>query len=275
MSRILRVFPRKTNASPDDQDVRFGYPTFLDEADGILVSVTFTWDRQRGESLAKNWERVAKVWIGGPAYDDAGGEFEPGMFLKKGYVITSRGCPNHCWFCSVPKREGALRELAIKDGWNLLDNNLLACSRAHIEGVFDMLERQPERTRLTGGLEAARLEEWHVERIKRLNPKTVWFAYDTPSDWQPLRNAAELLSRYELITPAHSVRCYVLVGWKQDTFEKATERLEAVARLGIMPMAMLFDHGEHQTNRAEWIHFAKVWANPWVVGTRMKKLCGK
>ena len=34
----------------------------------------------------------------------------------------SHGCHNHCWFCSVPKLEGSLRELPISDGWILLDD---------------------------------------------------------------------------------------------------------------------------------------------------------
>ena len=40
----------------------------------------------------------------------SGGDFVPGRYLAPGYVITSRGCPNRCWFCSVWRREGALRE---------------------------------------------------------------------------------------------------------------------------------------------------------------------
>ena len=57
------------------------------------------------------------VHMGGPAFNMPGGDFVPGMYLKKGYVITSRGCPNRCWFCSVPRREGGrLRELPITEG---------------------------------------------------------------------------------------------------------------------------------------------------------------
>ena len=75
----------------------------------------------------------------------------PGMYLKKGYVITSRGCPNRCWFCSVPRREGGrLRELPITEGNIVLDDNLLACSRQHIEAVFEMLGRQERASGLYG-----------------------------------------------------------------------------------------------------------------------------
>ena len=76
----------------------------------------------------------------------------PGLYLKHGYTITSRGCHNNCWFCSVPKREGALRELPINDGWNILDDNLLACSENHIRAVFEMLKRQKHKPEFTGGI---------------------------------------------------------------------------------------------------------------------------
>jgi hypothetical protein len=143
--RIIRVFPRKTNATPDDALAVAGRgPELWDEADKVLISVAFDADRQKAEELASKWALVAPVEIGGPAYYERtpAGEFEPGLFLKRGYVITSRGCPNKCDFCKVPEREGELRLLKIKDGWNVLDNNLLACPMEHQRAVFDMLDRQ-------------------------------------------------------------------------------------------------------------------------------------
>ena len=108
-----------------------------------------------------------------------GEEFTPGLYLKHGYTITSRGCPNKCWFCSVWKRDGNIRELAIKDGWNVQDDNLLACSEGHIRAVFEMLKRQKRRAELTGGLEALRLRRWHVDLMKDAKIKQAFFAYDT------------------------------------------------------------------------------------------------
>lgn len=270
--KIIRVFPRKTNASPDDQDVRFGMPTLFDQADEIHISVAWTWDKSKAEELAKSWKMIAPVKIGGPAYDDPGDEFIPGMYLKQGYTITSRGCPNHCWFCSVPRREGNIREIEIKDGYNILDSNLLACSLNHIRQVFEMLSRQSERPRFTGGLEAARLERWHVERLSQLNPKVIFFAYDTPNDFEPLIDASRLLREFGLFRGEHILRCYVLIGWIGDTIERAEKRLVDVVRLGFMPMAMLYDHGKDRDNESKWIKFAREWANPWIIGAKMKSV---
>jgi radical SAM superfamily enzyme YgiQ (UPF0313 family) len=154
--KIIRVFISKTNATPDDDLVRINtVPSLFDEADEIHISVTFTWDIPRAEYLAEQWKNVATVKIGGPAYNEKGGDFISGMYMKKGYVITSRGCKNRCWFCSVPQREGyELRELPIVDGHILTDDNLLACSENHINSVFEMLKRQKERPYFVGGLEA-------------------------------------------------------------------------------------------------------------------------
>ncbi|MFH1602376.1 MAG: hypothetical protein ABIH03_00530 [Pseudomonadota bacterium] len=141
LKRIVRVFPRRTRATPNDDLAYVGQPDFFAEADEVHISVAWTWDIPRAERLAKNWERVAPVRFGGPAFGKPSGDFVPGMYIKPGYVITSRGCPNRCWFCSVWKREGTPRELPITDGWNILDDNLLACSEAHVRAVFAMLSR--------------------------------------------------------------------------------------------------------------------------------------
>jgi hypothetical protein len=186
--QIIRVFPRLTSATPNDELVRVNVmPTKFDIADEVHISVAFTWDIQRAEELAKQWEAVAPTKIGGVAFGERGGDFVAGMYMKKGYVITSRGCNNRCWFCSVPKREGyELRELPIVDGWILQDDNLLACSEKHINAVFEMLKRQPKRPSFTGGLEAKLLTQDMAFRLKELKPQSLFFAYDTPNDYDPL-----------------------------------------------------------------------------------------
>ncbi len=161
--RIARVFPRRTRATPTDNLAFYDVPgLFPPEVDEVHVSVAFSWDLNKALRLANAWERVAPAGIGGPAIRERSGDFHPGMYLKPGYVITSRGCPNHCWFCSVPQREGPVRELPIAEGYNVLDDNLLACSESHVRSVFAMLGRQAERAQFTGGLEAERLKDWHI-----------------------------------------------------------------------------------------------------------------
>jgi hypothetical protein len=164
--------------------------------------------------------------MGGAAFNEPGGEFIPGRYLKQGYVITSRGCPNRCPHCSVPQREGyTLRELPVKDGFNILDDNLLACSEKHIREVFDMLKRQSETPVFTGGLEAKLLKSWHVDLLREVKPKRMYFAYDTPDDYEPLLQAGKLLRDGGITKSSQSARCYVLIGYDGDTMEKAEKRL--------------------------------------------------
>lgn len=266
---VIRVFPRRTKATPSDEYAFVGYPPlWWPEADEVHISVTFTWDIPQAQKLADAWSAVTGLptKIGGPAMGEPGGEFIPGMYLKDGYVITSRGCPNHCWFCSVPRREGGLRELPITEGYNVTDDNLLACSEAHVRAVFGMLKRQPERALLTGGLEAARLETWHVDLLSDLKPARTYFAYDTPHDLGPLRRAGEMLANVGL--KSHEFCCYVLIGYPGDTFDQAEQRLLETIEAGFFPFAMLY-RDERGACSPEWARFQRLWARPQIVGSKL------
>jgi radical SAM superfamily enzyme YgiQ (UPF0313 family) len=271
--KIARVFPRITNATRRDEYAFYDAPgMFLPPIDEVHISVAFTYDLPKAERLAEQWRHVAPVKIGGPALDEPGGKFIPGMYLKKGYVITSRGCPNRCWFCRVPIREGGtIRELEIEEGNNILDDNLLACSEKHIRDVFAMLKRQKYgRPMFTGGLEAARLKDWHVDLLVDINPESIFFAYDTPDDYEPLIRAGKMLMEAGLKI-RHPLRAYVLIGYPKDTFEKAEKRLTDTIKAGFMPMAMLYRDQTGKVNK-EWARFQREWARPAIVDQKKKKI---
>ena len=272
MKKVIRVFPRKTNATPTDSDVRIRQlPLLSDEADEIHISVTFSWDIEWAENVAQQWKQVAPVSIGGPAYMERGGEFTPGLYLKEGYVITSRGCNNRCWFCSVPEREGfAVRELKVTDGWILCDDNILACSQSHIEKVFDMLTRQKEKPSFAGGLEAALLTDSIAVRLRNLKPKSLFFAYDTPNDLEPLFEAGRMLLDAGFTKASNTLRCYVLIGYKGDTEEKALKRLKQSWDAGFMPFAMLY-RDENGNYAESWKKFQRQWANPMITACNCKR----
>lgn len=270
---VARVFPRRTKATPDDPLAFTGPPPKegLPDFDEVHVSVAFTYDLAKAYELAEQWVKTGvPVRMGGPAFQEPGGDFVPGMYLKSGYVITSRGCPNRCWFCSVPKREGGkLRELPITDGWNVLDDNLLACSETHIRAVFDMLMRQKEKPLFTGGLEARLLRSWHVELLRKSKAKRVYFAYDTPDDYAPLVDAGRLLREGGITRASHRASCYVLIGYPGDTMEAAEKRLRDTWRAGFIPFAMLYRDEKGIVNR-EWGKFQRMWLKPNIVTARLK-----
>lgn len=271
LSKIARVFPRITNATPLDDYTFFDAPgMFLPEIDEVHISVAFTYDMAKAEQLAKQWEPIAPVQIGGPALNEPGGEFIPGRYLKDGYVITSRGCLNRCWFCQVWRREGGIiRELEIKDGNNVLDDNLLACSDDHIKAVFAMLKRQKYGpVQFTGGLEAKILKDWHINLLADLKPAQMFFAYDTPDDYDPLVEAGQRLMEAGL---HNSLRAYVLIGSPKDTIEQANTRLIQAYKAGFMPMAMLYKDKDGNTNK-KWREFQRLWARPAIIRTRMRNI---
>lgn len=268
--KILRIFPRRTRATPDDQNVRINVtPTLFDEADEVHISVTFTWDLPVAEYLYSQWKHVAPTNMGGVAIGMKGDEFTPGMYVKHGYTITSRGCNNKCWFCSVWRRDGTIRELVIKDGYNILDDNLLQCSDQHINRVFEMLKRQNKKAEFTGGIEAKMITEKIAKKIYELKPKQLFCAYDTPDDLPSLINAGKIFK--EVGFNGHVCRAYVLIGYKNDTFDKATKRMIETINAGFMPMAMLWRDGLGKYD-LEWKRFQREWANPFIVASKMKKI---
>jgi hypothetical protein len=274
--RIIRVFPRRTKATPDDALARFGPPDLLDEADEVHVSVTFTYDKASAERLAEEWRHVAPVKIGGVAYGDASLEFIPGRYIRPGYTITSRGCPRRCWFCGVWKKWPTVNVLPIVDGWNVLDDNLLAAPRPHVEAVFDMLRRQRSptgRIEFTGGLEARALEDYQVDLLAGMRPRpNMFFAYDPGDAFETLESAARRLLEAGFTRASHRLRCYVMMGFPKDTFALAEARLRQMVGLGFTPFAMLWrpdtDSQEKYRPGPEWRAFQRRWARPAIIHAR-------
>jgi hypothetical protein len=284
--KIIRVFPRKTEATPNDKYV-VAPPTtksnpqtifktcvpdmFVPECDEIHISVTYTYDMWIAEKLAKAWEAVGvPVKMGGPALGKKAGEFTPGLYLKPEYTVSSRGCPNNCWFCRVPKIEGKLREYPIKAGWNIIDDNLLACSDEHINAVFDMLKTQSEKPIFSGGLEAKILKPWHCKCMKQLGTRRMYFAYDTPDDLEPLFEAGKMLREAGISEASHTAGCYILIGYKGDTYDKALHRIHQTIDAGFMPYAMLY-RSEKGIEKPDWRGFQRQWCGSMITAANVAK----
>lgn len=272
--KIIRVFPTKTSFTPDDEYCFYGFPphpTMLPHHDAVHISVVFTWDIPKAESLRRNWDDATDkpVMVGGPALGDRGSDFVPGRYCAYGVTITSRGCNNKCPFCYVPGREGPVRELPIVPGNVVQDNNILQCSDAHVSQVFNMLRSQ-YKVKLSGGLEADRITSKIAGMLKGIRLFELWTAYDVDADYHALEKAAGQLTAFH----RNQKRCYVLVGYGNDTKDRALARLITAYELGYLPFAQLYmsgDAGRDQLLHAEWHEFTRTWSRPAAFKTYIKK----
>jgi len=263
--RIIRVFPRRTSMTPRDDYAFVGDPPlFIPPADEVHVDCTFTWDIPKAQRLAEAWRQYYfVVKLGGFALESYSGEFEPGLYLRQGVTITSRGCNNNCPWCLVKER---LREIKIKSGNIIQDNNLLQCSKVHISKVFDML--RPQRSIvLSGGLDSRLFTNSIADDLRSLRIKQLFFACDTKKAIKPLERAKRKLNGLG----RNQLRCYVLLAFNNETISEAQERLEAVWELGFMPFAQLYQPADKYIRYSkEWRSLARTWSRPAAMKAAMR-----
>jgi hypothetical protein len=242
----------------DDYAFVGGPPLLRPAADLVHISCTFTWDIDKARWLQCAWGQYYPVVLGGPAFGYGGGDFTPGMYVRKGVVITHRGCNNHCPWCLVPEREGRLRELAIHEGNNIIDNNLLQCSRDHIAKVIAMLRKQ-RGIMLSGGLDSRLLTDSIAQDLKSLSIKRMFFAADTKEAIKPLERARRKLNGFTI----DQLRAFVLIAFNKETIDQALDRLIEVYELGFMPFAQLYQPpGQYINYSKEWGKLAQTWSRP-------------
>ena len=232
---ILRVFPRRTSMTPDDDMAFVGPPPMIrPDAIEIHVSVAFSWDVAYAYELAETWSQYYPVVkVGGPAIDGEGDEFVPGRYLREGVTITSRGCVRHCPWCIVNDR---IRLLPIVPGWIIQDNNLLATGPAHLHAVFDMLRQEEKAISFPGGLDARLLRPWMAEELRQLRIKQLFLAADSDAALPDLRRALDLLT----FLPRDKKRCYVLWGFDNEPIEVGETRCRSVWDAGGLPFVQLY-----------------------------------
>lgn len=150
--------------------------------------------------------------------------------------FLTRGCPNKCSWCVVPKKEGAIRkhaevtEFLNHDSVVLLDNNVLA----HDHGIeqLEVLRTLGVKVDFNQGLDARRIDEGVARRLaclKWLHP--VRLACDTASQMESIQKAVTLL-RWHNCTPRRYF-VYVLV----KDIDDALERIRFLKGMDLDPFA--------------------------------------
>jgi len=211
----------------------------------LYLSVAFTWLLPEAKRLAE--AHGGPVYAGGPAVDlmpdvladvaivDEPCPVPPLAMHNPLATFTTRGCPNRCPFCAVPRIEGGLVEL--KD-WPVrpvvCDNNLLAASRRHFDRVIDRLKAMPY-VDFNQGLDARLFTPHHARHIAELNAVKVRFAFDSVAAEAVVADAIALARSHGL----RDIGVYVLIGYG-DTPQCAYHRLETVRSWGIRPNPMRY-----------------------------------
>lgn len=170
-----------------------------------------------------------------------------------GYL--TRGCPNQCRWCVVPKKEGKTRPYRTwrglvrqdTDKLVLMDNNILACEYGikQLEGLIG----SGYRIDLNQGIDARLVTEQTADILSRLSwIRFIRFSCDQRAQIAPIRRTVELLMErgvrpyrifiYLLVTSDladASERVEALKGYKGISLYAQAERNE---RMGIVPNKM-------------------------------------
>lgn len=182
---------------------------------------------------------------------------------NRAYGFLTRGCPNKCGWCVVPRKEGDIKANAdITEFWNgqkeavLMDNNVLA----HEHGL-----KQIEKTIDLGikidfnqGLDARIIAE-NIP-IAELLSKVKWSRYlrmacDNKSQIPYIEKALRNLNRFGF--KSYRVFVYVLIRDCED----ALLRLNFLKKLGVKPFAQPYRDFENKTQPSKHQMRLARWCN--------------
>ena len=208
-----------------------------------------------------------EVLRGGPAYDlHAKLPFPDDDRIMPDYGLFgctyamgrfSRGCPNRCPWCIVPKMDGNdMRHVAdLKDWWSgqevarVMDDNLMAdedlfvnaCGQLHDAGCKVIWE----------ALDIRRINDRTARALASVKPKgMVHFAWDGHAEDGYVQDGIERLRRAGL--KPYRLMFYVLVGFNTSK-EYDMYRITTLRDLGANPFVMPYDKTDtYQKRLARW-----------------------
>ncbi len=146
---------------------------------------------------------------------------------NRAFGFLTRGCPNKCAWCVVPKKEGMIKpNTDITEFWDgqkeavLLDNNVLACKYGlqQIEKIIDLgikvdFNQGLDARLIANNKDIAKL----LSRVKWAKPLRM--ACDTKSQMTYIEKATTLLRQYN--TTPKNYFIYLLVKGIEDAYERA------------------------------------------------------
>ena len=153
----------------------------------------------------------------------------PNVPKDTAYGFLTRGCPNRCKWCVVPRKEGAIRpymdvdEIAIEGRRKLvlMDNNILAAGDYCMEQLEKIIERG-YRVDFNQALDARLVTEEVAQllaRVKWLDNNRIRFGCDTHGQIAECERAMALINKYGFTGQ------YFLYTMLTDDFRECYERI--------------------------------------------------
>ena len=241
--------------------VKLGYSPLFDDPDKCYASKVFDFTPEPEfmpdcETVkgGTGYDITAKLPF--PDYDRIMPDYS---LYRSEYAIGrfTRGCPNRCPWCVVPKMDGnEVRHVAdLNDFWDgqgtvrLLDDNIMAdedefirdceqLSKAGVKVIWDALD-----IRLVNDKTAEALSK--VKQGKRIH-----FAWDGHSQDEAVPRGIEILSKHGI--KPWRLMFYVLVGFNTSK-EYDLQRIYTLRDIGVNPFVMPFDKSDrYQKDLARW-----------------------
>lgn len=168
-----------------------------------------------------------------------------------GYI--TRGCPNHCRWCVVPRKEGAIKPYRTwqqlvrpdTDKLVLMDNNILACD-CGVEQLKSLIDSD-YRIDLNQGMDARLVTDDIAQILSKLKwIKYLRFSCDTTAQIEHIQKTAEMLGKRGI--KPYRLFIYLLVTEDLNNAEYRVEQLKKLRGITIYAQAERKLDGESKPN---------------------------
>ena len=207
----------------------------FDRYDIVYMSKIFSFTPDYGQWIT-NTKHIRKGGTGYDLHTTLPEEMEfvvpdyslyPSIDKKTAYGFLTRGCPNKCKWCVVPRKEGNVKpymdvdDVAVDGRTNLIlmDNNILACDYG-LQQLRKIIEKG-YRVDFNQALDARLVTDdiaMSLAKVRWLNH--IRFGCDTPKQIGECERAMQMIDSYR-VNPA-SYLMYTMIG---ENFDEAFHRL--------------------------------------------------
>lgn len=166
------------------------------------------------------------------------------QYQDTAYGFLTRGCPRHCGFCIVSKKEGlkSIKVADLHEFWKgqknikLLDPNLLASNDA--ESLLIQLAESKAWVDFTQGLDIRLITKETIHLLNQIKVKQIHFAWDDPN--MDLIPYFQEFLKHSQIKNSRRRGVYVLCNYASN-HEQDLYRVNQLRAMGYYPYVMIYD----------------------------------